>query len=409
MKILYTILILLINKINQIQLQNIVETNHGPITYIETNSDAHSVTLFKLNNGRIAQTVSYNNVLVWKLTDNEFYYSLRFNLTEHTNTVKAICQSGGFLFTGSLDQSINIWNSTDGSLYSTISNAHNNGVYGLMSFKTSNEIASSSGYGKIRIWNYLNQTMIREIDAHTALINSLVLLSNNVDFVSSSTDGTIKMWSRIDDEFVETLTNETGISIGTTYKLLALENGYLASAGTYETIYIWNTATKLIEKSLIGHNESVMSLCLLKSGYLLSGAFEHLKIWRLNATIWESNYVQGFEWTTNSIMYSKDYYTNNESITNYPDMKVSSLEELDSEDIVIGSSDGYIRFYPYTTYTTTTTTITATTVPVTVATNTTEADTTVSQLVAVQIGGAVFGGVVFVGLLYGAVSWLAGI
>ena len=58
-----------------------------------------------------------------------------------------------------------------------------------------------------------------------------------------------------------------------------LGNGDLAS-GSYKEILIWNSTTGDFKLKLTGHFEYIISLAVLKNGYLISGSKDYsIKIW----------------------------------------------------------------------------------------------------------------------------------
>ena len=69
----------------------------------------------------------------------------------------------------------------------------------------------------------------------------------------------------------------------TVLSLALLKSGYLASGGIDKTIRIWNTNDGSSIKNLTGHSDSIYSLAVLQNGYLVSGSSDQtIKIWNTN-------------------------------------------------------------------------------------------------------------------------------
>ena len=89
----------------------------------------------------------------------------------------------------------------------------------------------------------------------------------------------IKIWSNVNaGVLVAALTGHSNY----VFSLVALSNGYLASAGADMTIKVWNFTDGSLRKSLVGHSNYVYSLVLLQNGNMASGSLDNIiKIWRV--------------------------------------------------------------------------------------------------------------------------------
>ena len=97
---------------------------------------------------------------------------------------------------------------------------------------------------------------------------------------SGSGDRTIKIWNTDNGNLIRTLTGHTSYVLS----LAVLKNGYLASGSDDTTIRIWNSDHGNLIKTLTGHTGQVRSLAVLLDGRLASGSGHpdyKIKIWDL--------------------------------------------------------------------------------------------------------------------------------
>ena len=142
--------------------------------------------MIDLASGSMDQTIK-----IWNIKD----FSLK--LTINTKAVYCLCVlKNGDLSSGHNDSLI-IWNNLDWSIkfiYST------NGtlIYSMISLKNGDLATSGCGDSTIKIWNSKSDyTMIKKLLGHNGVVKLLALL-NNGDLVSSGNDLIIKVWNAND-------------------------------------------------------------------------------------------------------------------------------------------------------------------------------------------------------------------
>lgn len=184
-------------------------------------------------------------------------------------SVLAILQNGDLAGALSFNHTIQIWNSTDGSLKQTLK-SHTYFIVCLAVLHNGNLVSGS--YDKtVKIWS--KSGLERTLARHTDRVRCLAVLANT-DFASGSSDKTIIIWSS-SGEYIRTLSGQDASVVS----LAVLPSGELASGSSNETIIIWDRDGSL-KKSVSAHSNSVTSLVVLDNGLLASGSFDkHVKIW----------------------------------------------------------------------------------------------------------------------------------
>ena len=214
-----------------------------------------------------------------------FYFR---TLNGHTYSVYSLAiLHNGDLASGSVDNTIKIWNTTDGTLKQTL-NSHDYSVYALVVLHNGNLV---SGYFDTKIWNSETYQVERTLTDHRFVVCLTVF--PNTDFASGSSDGTIIIWSSNGD-YKRTLHGHTNL----VKSLVVLPSGKLASGSKDNTIKIWSADGNL-EKTLTGHSYCVSSLAVLDNGYLASGS------WDDTTKIWNEN---------GELMYTHQYYSSVNSL-----------------------------------------------------------------------------------------------
>ena len=117
---------------------------------------------------------------------------------EHTSEITCLCLINNsdqlLLASGSLDNTIKIWNLTTGKCIKTFEQ-HTKGIQCLLFLNNDQILVTGSKDTTIKLWNINNGQLIKTLDGHTNWINCLILI-NNKTFASASDDFSIKIWSK---------------------------------------------------------------------------------------------------------------------------------------------------------------------------------------------------------------------
>ena len=139
-------------------------------------------------------------------------------------------------------------------------------------------LASGSIDNSIKIWDTDKGRLVRTIKASKDWVISLTVLKNGY-LVSGGGRGdpNIKIWdTNFENGLIVTL---TGHSHGIFY-LIQLPNGNLASASADKSIKLWDTSSWQLIKTLTGHSDWIGRLAILKNDNLVSGSRDKIiKIW----------------------------------------------------------------------------------------------------------------------------------
>jgi WD40 repeat protein len=130
----------------------------------------------------------------------------------------------------------------------------------------------TSGLRYIKVWDIENGfECFKNIYAHDDLVSSL--LYTNSFLISGSHDKTIKIWN----EF--RCIKEIDAHKARVQCLLLLPNGYFASGSDDKKIKIWDLQNFTSINVLEGHKSRIFNLVLLKDNRIVSNSYDKLIIW----------------------------------------------------------------------------------------------------------------------------------
>ncbi len=258
----------------------------------------------------------------------------------------AISQDGRTLASGSDDNTIKIWNLSNGQVIRTF-NGHSSSVWSVAISSDGKTLASVDSKNIIKIWNLSNGQVIRTLKGHYAVVYSVAISPDGRTLVSGSDNNTIKILNLSNGQVIRTLKGHSSsvnsVAISPDGKILAsvddgkniikiwnLSNGQvirtfkgypfwvnnvaispdgrtLASSSGDNIIKIWNLTTGQEISTLKGHSSLVYSVAFSPDGKILaSGSNDKtIKIWNLT-TGQEISTLKGHSKSVSSVAFSPD-------------------------------------------------------------------------------------------------------
>ena len=210
-------------------------------------------------------------------TDPETFECLE-TLTGHSSSVNSVAFSlnNDYLASGSADDTIKIWNTSDWSNVTIWSGDSFSDVYSVVFSDNNKWLASSSRDDTIKIWDTTDWSEIKTLTGHSNDVGSVAFSPNNKWLASGSID--IKIWDTTDWSEIKTLNEHSEYVIDVAF---STNNEWLASSSRDDTIKIWDTSDWSEIKTLTGHSNDVASVAFSPNNeWLASGAGDNsIKIW----------------------------------------------------------------------------------------------------------------------------------
>lgn len=204
-------------------------------------------------------------------------------LTGHTSSVHSIAFSPNnkLLVSGSLDNTLRIWDLANSSNNQTIS-YHNSYVYSVAFSADNRWIASGGGDNIIHL--RLENNYRKTLYGHKRSILALAFSFNNLWLASGSEDKTVRIWSLAD--FNDKSNNKTlsGHTKSVCSVSFSNDNKWLASGSCDNTILIWNVQDFTKHRTIVGHLRFVNTVAFSPdSKWLASGSSDNtICIWSLS-------------------------------------------------------------------------------------------------------------------------------
>ncbi|XP_074663195.1 uncharacterized protein LOC141915527 [Tubulanus polymorphus] len=194
----------------------------------------------------------------------------------HANNVLSVIfdDKGKRLVSGSLDQTIRIWNVNTGTLLYTLE-GHSRGIWSLQFF-TADFLISGSYDCSIKIWNLRTGVAVRTIFGHDGPVWALA--SKTKLMVSGSQDTTAKIWEVTRCYLKHTLRGHTGA----VYTVdLSDDETWVLTGSTDRTVRLWRTDNgSCVTVISASQSTSIMSVSYSR-GFMACSYGHHISIYNM--------------------------------------------------------------------------------------------------------------------------------
>jgi WD40 repeat protein len=175
--------------------------------------------------------------------------SIKMNLSRHTAAVTTIVpQVGGhFVFTGSTDFTVLMWDATD-CTYAGRFIGHSGGVKAIAVHY--DRLYTAGDDCVIKVWDIYSKDQV-DWKGHTASVKHLLIADGNL--WSASDDGTIKVWNNV-GKVLETLTTPSAKPI-----TLLQQVGSTIWSSTMSQISVWDSCSRTLLNELKEHSNYIVA------------------------------------------------------------------------------------------------------------------------------------------------------
>jgi WD40 repeat protein len=230
---------------------------------------------------------------------------LRYTYTGHIWTVYTVAWAlgGKRIASGGSDNTIQVWNATDGSnAYSY--QGHSDTVYSVAWSPDGARIASGSNDKTVQVWNAMDGGNAYSYHGHSSTVYAVAWSPDGTLIASASADNTVQVWNSSGKNQVYTYRGHKG----PVYTLAWSPDGKrIASGGRDDTIQAWDATTGNNVSTFHGHSDAVNTVAWSPDGTLIaSGGFDNtVRVW--SPTMQGNVYVyQGHSSTINALAWSFD-------------------------------------------------------------------------------------------------------
>lgn len=170
------------------------------------------------------------------------------------NTV-AVSPNDSLVASGSQDNTIRIWRSSDLTPLATLS-GHKRGVWHIAFSPVDRSLASASGDRTVRLWSLNDNTCLRTFQGHTASVLNVKFINHGLQLMSSGSDGLLNLWTISSGEIVETFDIHTDKVWG----LSNVSDNLILSGGSDARLVLWKDVTAEVENERLEAEEKNLLL-----------------------------------------------------------------------------------------------------------------------------------------------------
>jgi serine/threonine protein kinase len=158
-------------------------------------------------------------------------------------TSLAYSPDGWYLASGSLDQSVVIWDvSNSNRAVYTVYHGHTASVTSLTWLADGVYLASGSTDQTVRVWEAASGGTLLVYNGHTAAVNAVASSPDGQYIASASDDGTVRVWSAFDGSTLMTYTGHTAPVMSVAW---SPDGRFIASGSADKTAQVWEAPSPL--------------------------------------------------------------------------------------------------------------------------------------------------------------------
>ncbi|KAL4505387.1 hypothetical protein ABPG72_002449 [Tetrahymena utriculariae] len=232
----------------------------------------HVNKLVQISSNYFASASSDQDMLVWSIQSNTNQPVSRIQTQQQITSLEVIGKN--LLMCGGPDGNVYLWNWRNKRCVRVIYEAHELTVDCIKNINDT-LVATGGGDSYIRIWNISNGNLVKEINTHTEVINSLDLLDQSM-IVCGSSDQNLTIWDFKKGNQVKELAGHFGQIKAV--KVISIE--VIASGGSDQLLKIWKWKDGEEYRNLSGHTSAIYSIEKLGFHEIVSGSIDcTIKIW----------------------------------------------------------------------------------------------------------------------------------
>jgi WD40 repeat protein/DNA-binding SARP family transcriptional activator len=244
------------------------ETQSGdPLARLEAHTDTIAGVAFSPDGDYVASGGADNQVIVWNWRRSEISRSLH-----DSGSVNGLVWSadGRWLISAKDDHTASVWDWRRGEILEVL-RGHEDKVLAVASGRPG-VIATGGEDRRVLLWNLLEGTRMRALDAHAGWVWSVAFSPDGSTLATASADRTVRLWDAASGQLRRTLFGHTSWVSAVAY---TPDGGAVASGGYDQSIRVWDERTGLLMRALHGRQLRVERVNFSNEGRVLASSSLH--------------------------------------------------------------------------------------------------------------------------------------
>lgn len=217
-------------------------------------------------------------IKIWDLTTGEVPNTLNDG---HTAPIRALSLSadGTLLVSGSADNTIKIWDMSNGKLLKTLK-GHTAPVTSVAISRDGKTVISGSEDSTIKIWDVPTAVLRHTLTEHSDKVYAVALSPDGKAIASGSQDFTVKLWNAETGELVRTLSQPAGHRNAVSAVAISPDGKQVVSGSWEKNVKLWDLQTGKILRTFEGHQDKVTTVTFINDQTIASGSLDKsIRIW----------------------------------------------------------------------------------------------------------------------------------
>src|SRR5262245_23307237 len=159
----------------------------------------------------------------------------------HTGWVESVALSpdGTRVLSGSLDNTLKLWDGASGRLLRTFG-GHSNGVKSVAFSPDGTRLLSSGWDNTLKLWDASTGQLLRTFEGHSSSVFAASFSPDGTGLLSGSSDKTLKLWDPATGKLVRTFKGHSQSVVSVAY---SPDRRYLLSGSSDKTLKLWDATT----------------------------------------------------------------------------------------------------------------------------------------------------------------------
>jgi WD40 repeat protein len=187
--------------------------------------------------GKILASERFNIISIWQVETGKLLHEIIQPYESSQNMLSLVFSPNGqILASGSMDNTICLWNVADSELLNTLK-GHMGVVTSIVFSPDGQTLASGSGDKTVRLWRVVSGELLYMLEGHTDFVTDVAFSPDGKTLASGSYDDSANLWRVADGKLVHSLKGSADVK-----DIAFSPDGNILALGSMREIQLWQVA-----------------------------------------------------------------------------------------------------------------------------------------------------------------------